>query len=176
MHDAAFAAVKDTSEYTDRYKTTHVGEDACRTGVAKSLGDDPRCIRCQNLAAGMPADDKHVLNAVVCLQTVLREEIERKSAFCVPAKHEQSRPPRQDDHKTALSLLPAPRRRRMARDLELGSPTKDTLTEDAFLPTGVDDGSPQARRTQDDRAAIKFSSAGGRRLRRDESRGRVGAR
>jgi len=94
MQDATFAAVKDTTEYTDRYKTTHVGEDACRTGTAKSAGDDERCFRCQNLAVWMPADDKHFLNAVVCLQTVLREEMERKSAFCVPAKHEQSRPPR----------------------------------------------------------------------------------
>ena len=130
-------------------------------------------MRCQNLSAGMLSLAKHLRNATVCVQTQLRAEAERKSAFCVPEKQEQRMPPRLDDHRTALSDLPPPTRNTMALDREMGSPTTVALEEDVPLPIGVDDGSPHALRTHADSTSINRASTGGPPGRRDDGlRGR----
>lgn len=149
---AKLAPVNDTSKYTDRKRTSHVdGPGGCRR--KKPLGAAPRCKRLKNVTTGMPAVDKQDRNAVVSLQTELREEMERKSAFCVPGKHKNNTPPRLETQRTAFSCLPVPSRRRMARERESGSPTRVALTTVFPLPTRVVDGSPQARRKQEERAS-----------------------
>jgi len=169
MQVATLPAVNDTSEYTERYKTTQnrIGPYCCRH--TKLAGAAPRCMRCQNLARGTPLRVEHALNAAVCLQTQLREEAERNNAFCVPEKQEQRMPLRWEDQMTAESALPLPTRSRIARDRDCGSPTMTALTVLARLPMGVDDGSPQARRTQALKASIMRESKGRAGARRDEA-------
>jgi len=161
MHVAAFAAENDTSKYTNRYRTTQkrIGRYGC--AHTKLAGAELKFMHCQNLSAGMLSLAKHLRNVTVWLQTQVRAEAERKSAFWVPAKQEQRMPPRLDDHRTALSDLPPPTRNTMALDRELGSPTTTALEEDLPLPIGVDDSSPHALRTHAKSTFIIRASTGG---------------
>jgi len=61
--------------------------------------------------------------ADVWAQDVLRDDADKKSAFWVPWRHEQSKPSRQETHRMATSRLPTPDRSNIARDRDLGSPT-----------------------------------------------------
>jgi len=139
--------------------------------MAKSTASVPKCMRFQNLLKGMLASAKHDRSAVVCLQVVLRDDADRNRAFCVPAKHEQRSPPRQDAQRMQLSLLPEPTRHKTARDRDCGSPTSMAVTGDVPLPTGIEDGSPHALRTHAPRASLAFASSTKRGPRRDRRNG-----
>jgi len=86
--------------------------------------------------------------AVVCAHFVLREDADRKSAFCVPAKHEHSNPSRHDTHRMLTSRLVPPDLSTMARDRDVACPITRAVTGLPCLPMGRDDGRPQVRRMQ----------------------------
>jgi len=87
-------------------------------------------------------------NAAVCLQVVLRDDTDKKRAFCVPLKHEHRRPSRQDTHMMETSAFPAPERSTIARDRDDESPTTRAVTGEGYFPICRRDGSPQVRRMQ----------------------------
>jgi len=78
---------------------------------------------------------------------MLLEDVEKNSAFCVPAKQEQRKPPRRHTHMIAASRLLVPVRKTMAREDDEGSPTTCAVTGRRRLRTDSEDGIPQARCT-----------------------------
>jgi len=103
-------------------------------------------MRDRNLLVGMLAAQRAAFTAAVWEHSELREEADRKSAFCVPAKQEHRRPPRRDTHMMETSFLPDPHRSTMARDDDVLSPTILAVTGTTRWRTTSDRGKPHARR------------------------------
>lgn len=134
-----------TMEKTEWYSTDHAIVDPYSRGTAKSEQSARSRMRAQNASRVMPDDAKAFANDAVCWHLVLREEAERKSAFCVPVKHEHSNPSRQETQTMAVSRLVVPDRKTIARERDILSPMTTAVTGEGVFSRGRDVGRPHAR-------------------------------
>jgi len=67
----------------------------------------------------------------------------------VPAKQEQSTPPRADTHRMETSRFPAPSLKTIARERDSGSPITRAVTGASCLLMGSEEAAPQDRLMHD---------------------------
>jgi len=65
-------------------------------------------MREQNVLELTPEDDSAFRSTTVCEHVVLRDDVDRRSAFSWPEKHEHNKPSRLDTHRMLESRLPPP--------------------------------------------------------------------
>jgi len=167
----AFLLVNITAEKTLRHRTYITSVEPKTRGRAKSAASTRSAKRTRSAAVDTSPASIDLMKILVCMQSVVRLDVESNMASCVPPKQEQRRRPRAETQSIANASCWEPYRSTTARDRDAESPIMVAVTRAESVPKAEDKGSPTAPRRRGMSAACICSSS---EPARSEARTRLG--
>lgn len=114
----AFLLVNMTAEKNLRHRTHITSVEPTTRGTEKSAALARSAMRVRSAEVDTSPASIALMKILVCMQSVVRLDVESSMASCVPPKQEQRRPPRAETQSIAAAFCWAPYRSTTARDRE----------------------------------------------------------